>query len=714
MTNTRLILLMASLTMVTACTDSQNASPVNVADSQPASTAGAGEDWAYYFGDSGGTKYSRLTQITRENVGELERVWSYEVPETGRTQTTPIIVDGTMYVVSAQQKVIALDAATGEEQWIFDSGVGTGAASRGLTWWTDGEQNKLFSAASTYIYAIDPSTGTAITSFGDNGRIDLRENLRGPAEDNLVNATSPAIAFEDLLITGGRTSETMPASPGDIRAYDVHTGEMRWAFHTVPKPGQPGAETWPENARETEGGANTWASPVVDQERGIVFVATGSPAGDFYGGERLGDNRFGNSVIALDARTGERLWDFQAVRHDVLDQDFPAPPVLLTVTRNGEKVDAVAAGNKMGYIFIFDRDTGEPLFDIVEQEVPASTVPGEVTSPTQPIPVLPAPTNRLTLSRDELTNRTPEMRAWAEAEFDSILGGDNPWTPLSVDQATFVVPGWRGGFEYGGITADADTGIIYGNVNNWVSLGTLVEADAYAQSGEGQRTYMAQCVGCHGAELQGSPPAFPSLVDVGQRLSGEELADIIKNGRGRMPGFPLLDDATVTNVISYITDGQDSVEPGGRMRSVSEDKYIFTGYASFYDPEGFPAWEPPYGLLHAIDMNTGEYLWTVPYGEFEELEEQGMTGTGAESHGGLVLTATGILFAGGTEKDRYIYAYDSANGDILWKGETPGYDKSTPAVYAVDGRQYVVTSTSPGPNDDPDARPAYTVFALPE
>lgn len=706
--------VLISLLVMVSCTESETVPAVD-AGSQPASTAGGGENWTSYFGDAGGTHYSRLTQITRENVSELREAWRYETPDPGRVQTTPLVVDGTMYVISPRQKVIALDAATGEEKWVFDSGIGTGAATRGLTWWSDDGESRLFSAVAHYIYAINPGDGTAITSFGDNGRIDLREHLRGDPEDNMYTATSPAAIYEDLLILGGRVAEAMPASPGDQRAYDVRTGELRWIFHTIPLPGEPGSETWPDNARETQGGANAWAGTVVDTERGIVFIATGSPAEDFYGGDREGDNLYGNSVIALDANTGEKLWHFQAVRHDLWDADFAAPPVLLTVNRDGRRVDAVAASNKPGYIYIFDRVTGEPLFPIEEMEVPASTVPGEVTSPTQPVPTRPAPVNRVTLARDEVTDRTPGMRAWAQEEYDNFTGAREPFTPLSVDRTTMVVPGWRGGLEYGGITADADNGILYMNVNNWVSLGTLVEADAYRQSGEGERVYREQCMGCHGAELQGAPPAFPSLVDVDQRLSAEEVADIIRNGRGRMPGFPLLDEATVTNVISFVTSGEDSVDPGSRLRDRGGEnaEYIFTGYRSFYDPEGYPAWETPWATLNAIDMNTGEYLWTVPFGEYTDLAEQGLTGTGAETHGGSVLTASGVLFAGGSEEDLKFYAYDSSNGELLWEGMMPGHDRATPATYAVDGRQYVVIAANPPRDSGEEAAATYVAFALP-
>jgi len=709
------LICVASLSLLASCSQQSKST---------ASYETAGNNWASYFGDPAGTHYSSLKQITRENVSQLREAWRYETPDAGNLQTTPLIIDGTMFVVSPLQKVIALDAATGKQLWIFDSGIGVEAAVRSVGWWSDGKDSRLFTSVANYIYALNPADGSVLREFGNDGRIDLRENLRGDPEDNAYHATSPGTVYKDLYILGGRVSESTPSSPGDHRAYDVRTGELRWSFHTIPLSGEPGSETWPKDARQTQGGANAWGGTTIDTERGIVFIATGSAADDFYGGDRLGDNLYANCVIALDANTGKKLWHFQAVRHDLWDSDFAAPPVLITVDHKGKRVDAVAAASKNGYIYLFDRVSGESLFPIIEEEVPASSVPGEVAAATQPIPTVPAPLNKRSISRDEVTDRTPEMRAWAQAEYDNLLGAQQHYTPLSVDRPTMVIPGWKGGAEWGGITADADKGIIYVNANNWISLGMLADTAAFQQSGEGERTYKLQCMGCHGAEMKGVPPAFPSLVDVEQRLPAEEIADVIQNGRGFMPGFPLLQPATVTNIVSFITSGEDSVPPARLSDRSSNTKYVFTGYDYFYDPEGYPAGPTPWSTFNAIDMNTGEYLWTVPYGEYEDLAEQGITGTGAENHGGTVLTASGVIFGGGTQHDRKFYAYDSSNGEILWEGALPGYDRATPATYAVDGKQYVVISVNPprssaGHTSEPaterDTASAatYVVFALP-
>jgi quinoprotein glucose dehydrogenase len=676
----------------------------------------AGADWSSYGGDAAGTHYSMLDQITRANVGGLEEAWRFETSDQGSVETTPLIVSGTMYVVSSHQKVTALDAASGKVKWTFVPDVSWSSPTRGLGWWSDGKESRLFAPVGMSIFALNPADGAVITSFGDHGHIDLRANLRGDPAQNSFAATSPPVIYKDLLIVGGRVSETTPASPGDERAYDVHTGALRWSFHTVPFPGEPGAETWPAGARETQGGANAWAGSVVDSERGIVFIATGSAADDMYGGARHGDNLYADCVVALDAATGRKLWHFQAVHHDLWDSDFSAPPVLLTVTRNGKLIDAVAASNKWGYIYIFDRVSGKPLFPIIERKVPASTVPGEKASPTQPVPVLPKPLARQTLARDEVTRRTSEIQAWAQHEYDSFLGTQQPFTPLSVDKTTVVAPGWEGGVEWGGITADPDKGILYINASNVISLGTLADVESFRASGQGERTYRAQCMVCHGDQRQGAPPAIPALVGVGQRLTPAQISATIRNGRGRMPGFPALPATTITNLVSFLTVGKDAIENDSMRFRTGNTRYVFTGYRYFNDPDGYPAGPTPWGTLNAVDMNTGEYLWTVPYGQYTEL---------ANSHGGSVLTSSGVLFTGGSEHDLKFRAYDSANGKVLWEGALPGHAIASPATYAVNGKQYVVVAVSPkravGARDMPDPLPGsgivtaatYVAFALP-
>lgn len=703
---------------------------------QPATkTTPAAENWYSYGGDSGGTHYSTLKQITKANVGQLKEAWRFVTPDPGSTEATPLIVNGTMYVITPRQKVVALDAATGKQKWVFDSGEGVNAATRGLAFWTDGKESRLFTAVASYLYAINAADGTAMKDFGENGRIDLRKDLDNTPPTITFSISSPAVIYKDLLIIGARVSENTPSAPGDERAFDVHTGKLRWVFHTIPTPGEPGAETWGPGPREAlMGGANAWAGSIIDTTRGIVFIATGSAGDDFYGVRRPGNNLFANCVIALNANTGKMLWYFQAIHHDLWDSDFAAPPVLLTVNSNGKRVDAVAATNKFGFVYIFDRVTGKSLFPIVETKVPASTIPGEVASPTQPIPTLPKPLAKQTLARDEVTNRTPAMRAWAQQQWDTFLGTTQAFTPLSLDKNTLISPGWKGGVEWGGMSTDPDKGILFANVNNVYSLGTLADATTYRQAGQGERAYRQNCQVCHGAERQGAPPAIPSLVDVDKRLSSEDIATVIQKGRGAMPGFTALQGPAVAQVISYLTTGKDSPNAGGPPqrgggggggaagpRNATPNPYTFTGYRYFTDPEGYDAGGYPWGTLNAIDMNTGKYLWTVPFGEHTELAEKGLTDTGAGSHGGTVLTSTGVLFAGGSEYDLKFRAYDSANGKILWTGNLPGHGSATPATFAVNGKQYVVIVANPAGRGGGRGAAAggtgpaatYVVFALP-
>jgi quinoprotein glucose dehydrogenase len=432
---------------------------------------GAGADWSVYGGGPDGNRYSTLTQITRANVGTLAPAWTYAMDERGDPQTHPLAIDGVVYAYTPSLKPIALDGATGKLLWQFDSGEEGHGAQRGLTWWSDGHDKRLFASVMHYLYALDPATGKPIASFGENGRIDLRHGL-GHDEDGYVTLTSPGVIFRDMLIVGFRTAESAPAPPGDIRAFDVHTGKLRWVFHTIPRPDEFGYTSWPNDAWKTAGSANNWTGMTLDVKRGILYVPTGSAVSDFYGADRKGDDLFANCLLALDAATGKRLWHFQGVHHDVLDRDFPSPPVLLTIRHNGRLVDAVAQPSKQGYLFVLDRITGKPLFPVTEAPVPQSDVPGEATSPTQPSVSIPAPYARQHLTEDTLTNRTPAAHAWAVEQFRGFASG-GPFTPLRTDKQTVVFPGFDGGAEWGGSAANPKTGVIYLNANDVAWTGGL-------------------------------------------------------------------------------------------------------------------------------------------------------------------------------------------------------------------------------------------------
>ena len=507
------------------------------------------KDWPVYGGQLANDHYSSLTQINRGNVSKLKVAWTFDTAEQGGMQTSPLVLGGILYALTPTQRVIALDAATGKLLWTFDSGIKGTQPDRGLSWWTDGSESRLFAGVMNFLYALDPATGKPIATFGESGRIDLRKELRGDYRDQSIALTTPGVVYKDLIIVGGRNPETHPAPPGDVRAFDVRTGVLRWSFHTIPHPGEFGYDTWPKDAWLKSGAANNWTGMTIDEKRGIVYVPTGSAVSDFYGADRIGNDLFADTLLALDADTGRRIWHFQGVHHDMWDRDFPSPPSLLTVVHHGRHIDAVAQTTKQGYIYLFDRTNGEPLFPIVEQPYPASNVPGETTSPTQPKPQMPEPFARQILTENMLTNRTPEAHQFALERFRTYRS-DGQFVPLSVDKQTIVFPGFDGGAEWGGSAVDIKTGVLYVNANEMAWTGGLTENKPGSSPGE--TTYQNLCASCHGDHREGSPPAFPSLVGVGERLTDENLAGVIRSGKGRMPSFPMLDDKAMSALVQYL------------------------------------------------------------------------------------------------------------------------------------------------------------------
>ena len=668
------------------------------------------QDWPDYGGAPENNHYSKLAQINRSNVKRLAVAWSFDTLEQGGLQTSPIIVESVLYGITPTQKIFALDAATGKPLWKFDSGMRGTQPDRGLAYWADGKDKRILVGVMNFVYALDATTGSPIASFGDDGRIDLRENLgREPASSVSVDLTSPAVVYKDLLIVGGRNPETLPAPPGDIRAYDARTGKLRWSFHTIPRPGEFGHDTWPKDAWKTSGAANNWAGMALDPQRGIVYVPTGSAAFDFYGADRSGDNLFANCLIALNAQTGERVWHFQGVRHDIWDRDFPSPPALLAVKRDGKEIDAVAQTTKQGFVYLFDRSNGKPLFPIASQKYPPSTVPGEVAALEQPLPTRPAPFARQLLTEDLLTVRTAKAHQWAVEKFKQFRS-EGQFIPFSVGKDTVIFPGFDGGAEWGGPAVDAETGIMYINSNEMPWTGALASNTA---ENSPRAIYMSQCSICHGEKLTGSPPAMPSLIGVGNRLTPAQIATAIKNGNGRMPGFPNLTEDQNAALVGFLLSGE-SKELASSAPPPASMPYRFTGYHKFLDPEGYPAVATPWGTLNAINLNTGEYVWKIPLGEYPELAARGQRNTGTENYGGPIVTAGGLVFIGATNFDKKFRAFDKSNGELLWEAILPFSGNATPATYEVHGRQFVVIAAGGGKDPKSSSGGVYVAFALPQ
>ncbi len=676
------------------------------------------QDWPGYGANPEGNHFSPLTQINRSNVTQLQVAWTFDTGEEGGLQTNPLIINGILYGITPTQKIFALDAATGKLLWKFDSGIKGTQPDRGLAYWNSGTAARILVGVMSFLYALDAATGKPIPDFGDAGRIDLRENLgREPASANSIVLTSPGLVFEDLIIVGGRNPETLPAPPGNIRAFDVHTGKLRWSFHTIPTPGEFGYDTWPRDAWKTSGAANNWAGMTLDPVRAIVYVPTGSAAFDFYGADRIGDDLFADCLLALDARTGKRLWHFQGVHHDLWDRDFSSPPALLTVQRNGKPIDAVAQTSKQGFVFLFDRLTGESLFPLETHSYPASTVPGEVAAKEQSLPVAPAPFARQRLTADLLTQRTPQASRWALDNFKKFRS-EGQFGPFSVGTETVVFPGFDGGAEWGGPAVDPRTSVIYINSNDIAWTGALAPSGNETGS---RALYISQCSVCHGDKLAGSPPEFPSLIKIGARLNFAQIVSAIRDGKGRMPGFPNLSAEQTNAIADFLANGQSvdrrAVTPQKELASSGPlpppMKYHLTGYNRFLDPDGYPAVVPPWGTLNAINLDTGEYLWKMPFGEYPELAAAGLRDTGTENYGGPIVTAGGLLFIGATNYDKKFRAYDSSKGTLLWETTLPFAGNATPATYSINGRQFVVIAAGGGKDLKSPSGGIYVSFALP-
>jgi quinoprotein glucose dehydrogenase len=694
-------------------------------------------DWTVYNGGHDAIKYSSLSQIDTNNVAQLQLAWTYHTGDVdtanhSQIQCNPIIVNGILYGVSPQMKLFAVDAVTGQEKWVFDPNAKTEHDDdrttfhimincRGVAYWSDGKDDqRIFFTAGSLTYAIQAETGKPVLTFGKAGAIDLHDGLGRDVSKLFVVNTSPGVVFNDLLILGTRVDEAPPSAPGHIRAYDVRTGEQRWIFHTIPQPGEFGYETW-ENKDNWQhiGGANAWSGFSLDEQRGIVFAATGSAAYDFYGGKRKGANLFANCLLAIDAKTGKRIWHFQFIHHDLWDKDLPTPPSLVTLNVDGKKIEAVAQTTKNGMVYVFERATGKPVFDI--QEIPVETtsdLAGEQVWPTQPVPVKPAPFVRQTLTAADINPYMPEAsRVKIQKDMEGYRFG-NMFLPPGT-KPSLVLPGYDGGAEWGGSAFDPQTGLLYVNANEMAWIMEMKPQKMEIPVSEtnlqaGQRLFGQQCAACHGANRKGTGNN-PTLIDIQKKYDVAAFNSLLNTGRRMMPAFNHLSHADKNAVAAYVMDIKaEQVKKyigGNQEDTVNFMPYKMAGYNKFLTPEGYPAISPPWGTLNAINLNTGELAWKIPLGEYEELKAKGIPATGTENYGGPVVTAGGLVFIAAA-RDGKFRAFHKTTGKLLWEYQLPAPGFASPAVYELHGKQYIVIACGGGKLKT-NSSDAYVVFALP-
>jgi quinoprotein glucose dehydrogenase len=714
-------------------------SPVHAAENKPYTT------WSEYGGSPDSAQYSALKQINKSNVTQLEQVWFYQAGNNGfRFGSNPIVVGNVMYVIGKNNSVVALEATTGKEIWVHDIGRSFGITHRGLSYWQskDGSDRRVIYTAANILHALDARTGALIESFGDKGSVDLRQGLgRDPNTVRSIGSGTPARVFEDLLIVGSATGEDYNSPPGDLRAYNVRTGQMVWIFHTVPHPGEKGYDTWPPDAWKYVGGTNTWSEITIDEKRGIAYFPLGAPTYDFYAADRIGANLFSDCLLALDARTGKYLWHFQTTHHDLWDYDLATAPKLLTVRHNGKLVDVVAQASKNGFLFVLDRVTGQPIWPIIERPVPKSDMPGEQAWPTQPFPTAPPPFERQSFTPDDVN---PYIGDPAEREKirEEVKSSRNQglYTP-GFTESTMEIPGNNGGSNWGSGAVDPATGTVYILSKDAPSILKLEPKPMKfhfpgAPAVQGRVLYIQNCQVCHKADLSSQPPAIPSLVNVVPRVGVDRIKLALHGGAAPMPAFNDFSSQDVDNLIAYLTDPESAhisnellsflnapTIPAPAVNGVQTTRY-WTGYGYMNSSEGLPAIKPPWATLTAYDLNQGTIKWQIPYGTVPQLAAKGIKDTGGFwPRGGVAVTAGGLIFAP-SKSDFYFRVYDKDTGKVLWEKYLPAGPEGIPTVYEVDGREYVAFSADPVPESsgtegrklpppDPSVQ-GYYVFALPK
>jgi quinoprotein glucose dehydrogenase len=683
------------------------------------------KEWASYAGTKDGSRYTALEDITLQNVSRLKVAWTYSSKDKdpgnhSQNQCNPIMVDGKLYGSTPRLKLFSLDASTGKQNWLFDPAeldtsskkdpMALFKVNRGLVYWADeaGNNKRIFYNVGSRVYAIDALSGRPVSGFGEKGYLDLTKDL-GKEVHSFIASTTPGVIYKDVIIIGMRVAESEDAAPAPIRAYDVRTGKLRWSFNTIPHPGEKGYETWADkDAWKKLGGANNWAGMSVDEKRGIVYIPTGSVGGDFYGGNRKGQNLFANSLIALDASTGKYIWHYQFVHHDLWDRDLPANPNLLTIKKDGKTIDAVAQITKYGYIFMFDRTNGKAIFPIVERQVSTKGLPGEEPWPTQPLPTLPEPFARQNFSAADVMGLSAESHKALMAKFLKVKNTEM-FSPPSKDGG-WIFPGFDGGGEWGGAAVDQETKIMYVNASELPWAQVMIDVPKgdirdHTLAGAGHVAYNKYCISCHGVDRKGNGATIPSLTDLDQKYNATQVRTVIDNGRNMMPAFKGIADEEKLAIVAFLLKlpEKEATEPVNRSsKPASPDetklpqvRYTMAGYDRFIDKDGYPGIKPPWGTLNAVDLQSGKLLWKVPLGEFSELTKKGIPITGTENYGGPLVTKGGLVFIAAT-KDEKIRAFDKKTGKAVWEAQLPAAGYATPASYEVDGRQYIVIACGGG------------------
>ncbi len=711
--------------------------------------------WSVHLGGLSSPQYSALSQINKTNAARLERAWFYPAGDNGfRFGANPIVIDGVMYLVGAHNAVVALDAATGAKIWEHSIGDAQSMNHRGVAYWEDKDRSdrRILFTAGDQLQALDATTGKPVMSFGDNGKVNIKNGLgRDPDTLRRVQSGDPGRVFENLLIMGSAPGEEYESAPGDLRAFDTRTGKLVWTFHTVPHPGEPGYETWPPGAWKYIGGVNTWGEISIDEKRGIAYFPIGSPTYDFYGADRKGANLYSDCLLALDARTGKHLWHFQLVHHDLWDYDAVAAPKLLTIQHDGKNVDVVAQATKHGFLFVFDRVTGKPIWPIEERKVPQTDVPGEETWPTQPFPTAPPPFARQKFTADDVN---PYMLDPKEREKfkDAVSHSRNLgiFTPPAMVN-TMEIPGNNGGANWGSTAIDPKRGWLYVASKELPSMLKLEEQKATRSNFSvsdppaqvGKAIYMANCQQCHKADLTGQMPEVPALTGIVAKLGADQVEKVLHDGQGQMPSFARLSELETDRLITFLRDPKAADRTGAPplpvtpARSVpagprppltpGNPKRYWTGYNYMNTADGFPAIKPPFWVLSAYDLNEGKLAWQIPIGEVPNLVARGIRNTGSvPTRGGPVVTAGGLIFAP-SQSDKSLYAYNAETGKTLWSGKVQAEPGGVPAVYEVAGKEYVVIAArdadaprvrpgQPPPPADPKKKvvQGYYVFTLPK